>query len=533
MEHGNIKNQIIANKWRLLLLGFSIVYVLSILFNLTRTPIQWDEISHLNSGSLLYMGRYSEFLHNAFYPPLFDIITFFSFKTFGISLFTARLPAVFFAVLSLWAVFELANYMYNGKIALLSAVMLGIMPGFFWLSSYAMLETILIFFVTISLLCFYRWLNTHQDRMLALSGLALGLGFLAKYQTPIVAGLIMIFSIIVFTRKPMKVAFKKFSKGIIAAVLVVAPWIIIAFQVYKSEFLGQWFYVLQVGNPGRSVYSTRFPLPIFYFIEMVWPHNDFHPISIFCYSIGLTGLAWMAYRRRHQDKYLLLWFAVVYIFFTIIVNKDWRYVTPLFPTVAIAASTLILTLGSTLQKTWKKPKSIVKKRLIKITSIGLVTSIAAGAMLYSVHDAYSFTIKSYISVDIKSATNYAYTHNIGENKSIMVLCPFNNFNKDMVQFYLWSEGDRDTEIIQYPTQAVDAYTPNFDLAEFTKECKQNNVQYIMFCEYGGAMVPYYNTTLNLRQIYEQLHESDNFTKITEEQTFGGDSRRIFIISFIG
>jgi hypothetical protein len=369
--------------------------------------------------------------------------------------------------------------------------------------------------------------------MLALSGLALGLGFLAKYQTPIVAGLIMIFSIIIFARKPIKTTFKKFSKGIIAAVLVAAPWIIIAFQVYKSEFLGQWIYVLQVGNPGRSVYSTRFPLPIFYFIEMVWPHNNFHPISIFCYILGLTGLVWIAWRRRHQDKFILLWFAVVYVFFTIISNKDWRYVTPLFPTLAIAAATLILTMGSTLQKAWKKPRSTVKKRLVKITSIVIVTTIATGAMLYSIHDSYRFTRESYITIDIKSATNYVYTQGIGENKSIMVLCPFDNFNKDMVQFYLWIEGDRDTEIIQYPPLAVDAYTPHFDLVEFTEQCKQNNVQYIIFCEYGGATVPYYNTTLNLRQIYEQFHASDDFTKITEEQTFGGDSRRIFIISFIG
>jgi 4-amino-4-deoxy-L-arabinose transferase-like glycosyltransferase len=506
--------------------------VLIILPNLTKTPIQWDEISHLNSGSLLYMGRYSDFVHNAFYPPLFDVITFAFFKIFSISLFTARLPAVLFAALSLWAVFEVANYMYKGKTALLSAVMLGIMPGFFWLSTYAMLETILIFFVTISLLFFYRWLTTRQDRMLLLSGLALGLGFLAKYQTPIIAGLIMICSIIVFARKTLKANFKKLAVGITAAALVISPWVIIAFQVYKSEFLGQWLYVLQEGNPGRSVYSTRFPLPIFYLIEMVWPHPDFHPISIFCYILGLAGLAYMAYRHRQQDKFVLLWFAVVYIFFTIVANKDWRYVVPLFPAVAIAASTLILSIGDTLQKALKKPRSnTVKKHLVKVTSVVLIAAMA-GAMVYSVYDTYSFTIKSYTNIDIKGATNYAY-NNIEENKSIMVLFSYNNFNKDMVQFFLWAEGDRDTEILQYPIQAVDAYIPNFDLAEFAEQCKQNNVQYIMFSEYGGATKPYYKTTLNLQEIYEQLCSSENFTTITREQTFGDEPRRIFVISFTG
>lgn len=528
----DIKSQIVANKWRLLLLGFAITYVLIILPNLTKTPIQWDEISHLNSGSMLYMGKYSDFVHNAFYPPLFDVITCAFFKIFGISLFTARLPAVLFAVLSLWAVFEIAYYMYNGKIALLSAIMLGIMPGFFWLSTYAMLETILIFFVTISLLFFYKWLTTRQDRMLLLSGVALGLGFLAKYQTPVIAGLIMICSIILFARKTLKANFKKLAIGITTAVLVIVPWVIIAYQVYKSEFLGQWLYVLQEGNPGRSVYSTRFPLPIFYFIEMIWPHPDFHPISILCYILGLAGLAYMAYKHRHQDKFILLWFAVVYIFFTIVSNKDWRYVTPLFPAIAIAASTLIVAIGEKIQNEWKKPRTnTIKKHLVKITSIVLIATIA-GTMIYSVQDSYSFTTKSYINIDIKSATSYACNH-LEEGKSIMVLFPFNNFNKDMVQFFLWAEDDRDTTVLQYPMQAVDAYVPNFDLDEFTEQCRQNNVQYIMFSEYGGATTPYYKTTLNLQQIYEQLHSSENFTEVKREQTFGDEPRRIFVISFTG
>ncbi|MDR0461425.1 MAG: glycosyltransferase family 39 protein [Nitrososphaerota archaeon] len=531
----DLKVKIIANKWRLLFLGFVVMYVLIILVNLTKTPIQWDEICHLNSGSMLYMGRYSDFINNAFYPPLFDVITWAFFKILGISLFVARLPAVLFAALALWAVFEIAYYMYNGKTALLSAVMLGIMPGFFWLSTYAMLETILIFFVTIALLFFYRWLNTRQDRMLFFSSLALGLGFLAKYQTPIIAGLIIAFSILVFARKTLKTHFKKLVIGITAAVLVIAPGVIIAYKVFKSEFISQWLYVLQEGNPGRSVYSARFPLPVFYLIEMVWPYPNVHPISVFCYILGLAGLAYMIYRHRQQDKFILIWFAVVYVFFTIVSNKDWRYVTPLFPAVAIAAATLMISLGEKIQKEWKKPRvNIVKKHLVKVTSAILITTMA-GAMVYSVHDTYSFTIKSYVNTGIKNSTIYV-CNNIEENKSIMLLSPFNTFNKDMVQFFLWTESDRDTKILQYPSQAIDTYVPDFNLDEFTQQCRQNNVQYIIFNEHGGATKPYYpydNSTLNLRQIYEQLHSSENFTKINIEQTFGDEPNRTFIISFTG
>jgi 4-amino-4-deoxy-L-arabinose transferase-like glycosyltransferase len=510
-------------------LCFALVYIIILLLNLTKAPIQWDEISHINGGALVYWGHYGNFVSRAFYPPLLDIFTFVSFKVFGISLFAARLFPVFFSGLSLWAVFELANRMYGGKAGLLSAVILGIMPGFFWLSGYAMLETALIFFITATLLCFYHWLTSRQDRMLVLSGLALGLGFLAKYQI-IIACAIMILSLIFLVRKQLKVAFKKFLIVIVTAGLVVTPWLIIAYEVYKDIILSKWVYALQVGNPERSVYSTRFPEPIFYFIEMVWPYSNIHPASIFLYILGLAGLVFMVWRHRQEDKFILIWFATIFAFFTLVSNREWRYVTPLFPALAISATVAVLALGNILQKAWKKPNSAKKKRLVKTVGV-MMTVMVAGAMLYSIYDAYSFTSQMQINIDIQGATNYAFTH-MEANKSIMILCPFNLFSADMVEFYLLEKGEHNIDIYQYPDLPVDTYTPNFNITEFISQCNQYNVQFVFTYENGGT-APYYNTTLNLQQIYEQFYASGNFTHITQEQTFGAEPRRIFLLNFTG
>ena len=79
-----------------------------------------------------------------------------------------------FSVLSLWAAFELAYTMYNGKTALLSAVLLGIMPGYFWLSRLALLETMLLFFVLAALFCFFRWVRNRQDKYSGFGRLSVG-----------------------------------------------------------------------------------------------------------------------------------------------------------------------------------------------------------------------------------------------------------------------------------------------------------------------------------------------------------------------
>ena len=122
--------------------------------------------------------------------------------------------------------------------------------------------------------------------------------------------------------------------------------------------------------------------------------------------------------------------------------------------------------------------------------------------------------------------------NLNCNKSIMVLCPFDLLSREMVRFYLWEDGDNTIPVFQYPRQAVDAYTPDFNIAELIRLCNTLKVQYVFTYEYGGT-VPYFNSTLNAQQVFEQLYSSGNFTHISSEATFGENPRRIFVLEFIG
>ena len=516
-------------KWRLAFLILALSYAVLLVLNLSNQPLLWDEVVHLNGGLLLQHGLYVNFVNNSFYPPLFDSFTMIFFNVFGVSLFSARLVSSVFSILALWVVFELANSMYNGKIALMSAVLLAVMPGYFNLSRQALLEVMLVFFFTLSLFFFYRWLNNHQNKALVLSGLALGLGFLTKYQM-LAAGAVMVVCLFVLGWGQLKRLFSRFTLLVGAAVIVIIPWLFIAYEIYASQFFSQWLYALQMGNPGRSVYSTRFPIPIFYLVEMVWPYSGTHPISLLLFFVGLTGLGLFAWRRKKEDKFVLIWFVTVLVFFTLISNRDWRYVLTLFPALAISASALILAVYDKAQRTWRGHVSVNKRRLAKVVA-GLFTIFIIVAFVYSINDNYTIIQQSDIQINIAQATSYVAARDAA-NQSIMVLCPFNYLNGDMVRFYLWAAGQTQIQTFQYPQMPVDSYTPTFNISEFIGLCKQNNVKFVYTYEYGGT-VPYFNTTLNLQQIYRQLDNSNNFTKITPEQTFGSDPRRIFILNFTG
>jgi serine protease inhibitor ecotin len=197
---------------------------------------------------------------------------------------------------------------------------------------------------------------------------------------------------------------------------------------------------------------------------------------------------------------------------------------------AISAAAFILFFYSKAENAWTRQVSVNKKRAAKFAA-GLFIVLMAGAMVYSINDTYIGVSKHQFQIEIDGATIYAINH-LNHNESLMVLCPFNFFSQDMVKFYLWEDGKNLIQTYQYPKMPVDTYTPNFNITEFISLCKQNNVKYVFTYENGGT-VPYFNTTLNLQQIYMQLYASGNFTKISDEATFGSNPRRIFILTFIG
>ncbi|HMK94980.1 MAG TPA: glycosyltransferase family 39 protein [Candidatus Limnocylindrales bacterium] len=517
------------NKWRIAFLLFALIYAILLTLNLSGSSMQWDEVSNLNGGLMLKLGSYQNFVRGSFYPPLFDLAAMFSFNILGVSLVSGRLVSVVFSLLTLWVVFELASRMYSGKAGLISAILLGVMPGYIWLSRMAMLDVMLTFFSTLSLLFFYLWLNKHQNRMLVFSGLALGLGFLTKYQV-VAVGAALIVSLLILGWGHLKGLFARFTLLVVAAAATITPWIIIVYRVYAAQILSQWVYALQIGNPGRSFYSGRFPTPIFYLIEMTWPYSDTHPISLLLYAFGLLGLGFFAMRRKKEDKFVLTWFLSVYVFFTLVSNRDWRYLVPLFPALAISAAGLTLFVYSKAENGWKRSISVNRKKAFKFAAALLIVFILVGTA-YSISNAYDWVVADQVQVEIQAATNYAVNHE-SANQSIMVLCPFNLFSAGMVNFYLWQDGCYKINTYQYPENPVDTYTPTFNITEFINMCKENNVKFVFTYEYGGV-VPYYNTTLNLMQIYMQLYASGNFTKISPQETFGTDPRRIFILNFTG
>jgi len=519
-------------KWRLLLLVFMVIYACVLLFNLGYMSIQWDEIPHLYGGLLLTRGQSQQYVATyGYYPPVYDLLTAVFFNVFGVSAAPGRLVAVMFSLLSVWIVFEFANRTYGPKIALVASILLGVMPGFFWVSRINMLETMLVFFFSLTLLFFFSWVRFNQNKTLLLCGLALGVGFLAKYQV-LVAGLVMIGAILVLCRKKLRLRFSKFLVLPLIAILVVVPWLLVLYQTNGLTKFSDLLYVVQEGGQDRAEYSQRFPMPIFYLVEMTWPYNDYpHPISLPLYILGLAGLALFAYRRRTEDKFFLVWFIVVYVFFTLIPNRQWRYVIPLFPVLAISAASFIFFVYGKIGAVWKSGQVKLDNRRVRQIAAALFIALVTSAIFYSSYEAYYMTAQDQIHVPVEEVTRYAVS-NMTQDESMVVLYAFNMFSQDMFRFYLPANMSKD-QVWQYPELPVDSFAPNFNITEFIDLCEQHRVKWVILYEHGPD-APFLNATLTMGDVMTLLSESGRFGKIADEpwRGFGTWPYRIFIFGFL-
>jgi len=513
------------NRWRLAIVLFLLVYAAFLLLYLDYALIQWDETQHLVGGLLLSRGQLQEYMQFSYYPPLFDVTTALTFKIMGPSVFSARLVALTFGILAVWAVFEYAYRLYGPKNAILSSILLASMPGFIILCRMALIETMLVFCFSIALLLFFSWMRTKNEKMLLLSGVALGLGFIVKYQT-IVGGIVMLVSGLLMWKERVP---KKMGKILLLAIIgaaVVLPWLFLVYQQYTPEALGTWVYTLQTGSEERLAYGRRFPLPIFYLIEMTYPYGDIHPIFLPIYILAFLGLGFWLWRRRPEDKFSLIWFFVVYVVYTLISNRNWRYVIPVFPILAVSASDFILFIWNKLEDAIRvhKPnlhRISVPKVIAAVFVLFMVTSV-----IYSLENAYYWVEKDHVHIPVKEASQYV-SENSASNETAVVLFTVNYFSPDVVKFYLLTCESGERELWDYPEEPVDVYKPVFNEALLIEQCKTLNVKFLLLYEHGN--VTYFQSDWKSYDVIDNLLNSGSFTL---ERTFGSYPHSIFIIQFL-
>jgi 4-amino-4-deoxy-L-arabinose transferase-like glycosyltransferase len=293
----------------------------------------------VNGGDWILMHR-----NGALYtdkPPLFFwAVAFSTFLWGGFTPFAVRFPSALFGTLTVLLTFFIGKRLYSSRTGFLSGFILASTGQFAFLSTRGNIDTTLTFFTTGSMLCFLHWYQRSKEgeasvkRMKGLSfyGYYIGMAFatLAKgpigFILPLLATLI--FLLVQKDWKGLK-AMKLFP-GILLTLAIISVWYLPAILVGGKEYFDA---TLLHHSLDRFAKGSAHIRPIHYYF---WNFPiDYTPWIIFLPAAVAYGFSSATTAKRKEFLFLIVWFIVIFVFFSLSKGKRGLYLLPLFPAVSI------------------------------------------------------------------------------------------------------------------------------------------------------------------------------------------------------
>ncbi len=465
--------------WHLALAVLLFVYMLSITRYVGEKNLVWDEAVIALSGLDLrasapglltdtYDTIKSFVRAFPYYPPLLSILLALSYSILGISEFSVRIVSLVSSLLFPVLVFLFGKEVGDESTGFFAALMLSATPTHYWMSRFGFLDMPMCILFTATLYLFYTGCERREPRRMVLSGFTLGSAFLFKYPAilcvPIIVGYFVLDAL-----SSRRISWKRVVAILLAleaALFIVLPWVYLTTTVsWKWQV---WGYEIRAGTEYKWLMLENWTGNI---LQM--PEQMTLPIAI----IGALGLVYSAYRREKFDKLLLLWVAVVFLWF-VPYHKDPRYTMPFIPAFVLAGSRLVVdslrSLSRVLSNGTKDQVNAGWKRGVPtVLMLLLLLVIVAPSFL----GWLTFTPDR---VPVREAVAYV-AENVERERGVMVLVPDNDLSHFAVYFYLRMGG------LPYGS-GVHVYTlgkaseGELDAEELLDDCYSRRIQYLLMSD---------------------------------------------------
>ncbi|OGR23410.1 MAG: hypothetical protein A2X79_01680 [Desulfuromonadaceae bacterium GWB2_53_15] len=267
-------------------------------------------------------------------PPLLYWLNAASIWIFGQNEFAARLPSALCGLATVLATYLIARKLYDRRTALISAIILGTSAGFVLQSRIILTDMLLTFCLTAALGAFIVAAQHERRRGGALPWylfyLFCALAVLAKGLIGIVFPGGIIFIYLLLTGKWRIVKRMRLVTGLLLFLTVVAPWFV-AVSLRNPEF-ARFFFIHEHFERFTSTVHGRYQ-PVWFFLPVLLG-------TMLPWSFFIPGALVRAWRnRRHEEfqvgLYLLIWIAVIFLFFSKSSSKLVPYILPIFPPLAM------------------------------------------------------------------------------------------------------------------------------------------------------------------------------------------------------
>lgn len=254
-------------------------------------------------------------------------------KIFGVTEFAGRILPALSAIGCVGLVGFLGTMMYSRKVGLLASAILATSCLNLIVASINILDMALTLFMTACMVFFYAFEHTEKKKWLVAFYIAMGFGVLTKGLVAIILPFGILFWYTILTKRPRLFLKLFYLPGILAFLIVTVPWFYLVCQANHDFFY--FFFVRE--------HFLRFTTKI---------HDRFQPWWFFIPFVIIGMLPWTGFllslfskkgvirkttsqRNRFDIIFLLLWFFIIFIFYSISDSKLVPYIMPCWMPLAI------------------------------------------------------------------------------------------------------------------------------------------------------------------------------------------------------
>lgn len=275
-------------------------------------------------------------------PFLFYILVEASYKLFGVNEFAARFPSAVFGFLGVVGVYLLGVLFFNKRAAFLSAVMLAVNIEYIILSRACVTDMVLATFLIFGFLFFFYAYLKDKGYCYILSAASFALATLTK--GPVFA-LLPAFTLAVYlswTKGFKRVFNMQALAGLIVFALIACPWYLIMIKLHGKHFTEAFFGFQNINRFLESEHKigSQFYYNVPAILAGFFPWSAFLPVTFWHIIKKIRNTKYEIRTTRSHLIFLVTWFSVIFVFFTISSTKLPTYIFPLFMSLALMTGVL-------------------------------------------------------------------------------------------------------------------------------------------------------------------------------------------------
>lgn len=273
-------------------------------------------------------------------PPLFYWLNELSFIAFGVHEWSARLPSLLAAWLSAIALYLFIRKHRNVAVATLTLGVLTTMPYFYGGAQYANLDMLVAGLITLTVLAGAEAVLRSESGqawrvMSIIAGVCAALAILSKGLIGVVLPGGVLFFWLILTGRWRKLGVLLWPPAVLAFLLVAVPWFW-AMQTIYPEFFNYYFIHQQFDRFVSGSFNN--PQPILFYVPIVFGFT-------LPWSVALLGMFNTSFWKSESGPLavlMIIWFAVIAIFFSIPASKLIGYALPTLPPLAVLIAEVLV-----------------------------------------------------------------------------------------------------------------------------------------------------------------------------------------------